>query len=464
MNQDRHLGRRAFLRRSALTGLAAGGGIAGAGGLLSAAGASIPTLAQRLVAAQSAPGVPATITNVHRLMTTDGFISLPGRHWDPDPLLNNGVYSFGFREVDDPVTESDDPIATLITNYKGAVYHTSPTLWFPEGEEGAIVVSNLGFVERPDLDDAHSLHWHGFRNTTAVFDGVPEASASVPSGRDFPYYYNMAAYNPPSDPLGSAGTYMYHCHFEDVEHVQMGMTGIIFVVPQQNMVDGKKRCYNDIGGPEPTTFDREWALLFNEIDVVPHDNLLAVQGFVWSDYKPQYWTINGRSYPDTVLGNIQPGTVPAGAAAHLEFQPNSSLVQVSESETGLLRLANLGYEVHSIEVPGLPLRVVGGDATYLGANSYTTSHIDLGPGEARDVIFTAPPYDATPANVHTDTEGNYNLYLLRSRNAHRNTNGGDPGLAAPNGLGGMVTEIRVYQAESLPPQTVPNETYPTWEA
>ena len=53
---------------------------------------------------------------------------------------------------------------------------------------------------------------------------MPELSLAVPIGRDFTYFYR------PHD----AGTYMYHCHFEDVEHVQMGMTGMVFVRPKQN--------------------------------------------------------------------------------------------------------------------------------------------------------------------------------------------------------------------------------------
>ena len=68
------------------------------------------------------------------------------------------------------------------------------------------------------------MHWHGFVNAIPLFDGVPELSISVPIGRDFTYFYR------PHDP----GTYMYHCHFEDVEHVQMGMTGIVYVRPKQN--------------------------------------------------------------------------------------------------------------------------------------------------------------------------------------------------------------------------------------
>ena len=95
---------------------------------------------------------------------------------------------------------------------------------FDEEDDITITLSNLGLLQRPDLFDGHTLHWHGFVNAIPLFDGVPELSLAVPVGRDFSYFYR------PHD----AGTYMYHCHFEDVEHVQMGMTGMVFVRPKQN--------------------------------------------------------------------------------------------------------------------------------------------------------------------------------------------------------------------------------------
>ena len=75
---------------------------------------------------------------------------------------------------------------------------------------------------RPDLTDAHTLHWHGFRDAIPYFDGEPHGSVSVPIGKEFVYVYR------PHDP----GTYMFHCHVEDVEHVHMGMTGQVFVRPR----------------------------------------------------------------------------------------------------------------------------------------------------------------------------------------------------------------------------------------
>ena len=34
-------------------------------------------------------------------------------------------------------------------------------------------------VIRPDLFDPHTVHWHGFPQASAVFDGLPESSISI---------------------------------------------------------------------------------------------------------------------------------------------------------------------------------------------------------------------------------------------------------------------------------------------
>jgi FtsP/CotA-like multicopper oxidase with cupredoxin domain len=386
-------------------------------GLLSSASPAIASAARREKAAVARPRLASTVTM--RLAATDNMtdIMLPGR---TDPL-----YIFGFREVP-PGAPIDD-----LDIYKGQVQMPSPIIAVTVGDELYLTMTNLGFVGRPDLDDSHTIHWHGFPNATAIFDGVPEVSVAVPVARNFTYYYKA-----PDRP----GTYMYHCHFEDVEHVQMGMDGIIFIRPAAD----PKWAYND----SSTAFDREWALLLNEIDTRPHDGLLAVQEFVWSDFKPTYWVINGRSYPHTLLGNNDP---------LLPSQPISSLAQINEGETGLLRFVNLGYEQQAMQLTGISMKVVGEDATFLrGPNgedlTYNTNTIYIGPGEARDVLFTAPAYDGSAA-VYSDGAGSYNRYLLNSRNLQHLINPGLPG------LGGMATEVRVYPAGTLGAQSAPNQTY-----
>jgi hypothetical protein len=134
-------------------------------------------------------------------------------------------------------------------------------------------------------------------------------------------------------------------------------------------------------------------------------------------------------------------------------QPNSALIQINEGERGLLRLANLGYTIDAMELPGIPMHVVGQDASLLRVGSglsavdtsYWTNTLYLGPGEARDVLFDAPAYN--PANPSgTDAAGSYNVYYFRNRDWRKLSNHG------ASGPGGMMTEVRVNGGTTLPDQ------------
>jgi FtsP/CotA-like multicopper oxidase with cupredoxin domain len=234
---------------------------------------------------------------------------------------------------------------------------------------------------------------------------------------------------------------MYHCHFEDVEHVQMGMTGIVFVRPAL----GPKFAYND----PATAFDREFAILLNELWTLVHDQDELIQETIHTDYKPDYFTLNGRVYPQTV----QPSNDPS-----LPSQPVSSLIQCNGGDKVLLRLAHLGYQQHAMQLPGIKLKVIGEDAAQLKSRlgtdlSFWTNTISMGPGEARDVLFVAPPYHpGRPSG--SDTWGAYNVYFFKNRSPWKLSNNGAPG------PGGMMTEVRVYDpAKPVPAQGAPNETY-----
>jgi manganese oxidase len=406
MNVVRPTSRRDFLR-------AVGGSVmAGAalGGLAASADAKLPQVQLALAA-------------------TDGHITMPGR----GPL-----YIFGFIAV--PLSAS---ITQLEATYKGKAQHVAPILDVAQGTDILITLSNLGLVGRPDLIDSHTIHWHGFRTPSVAFDGVPEVSIAVPISRQFTYFYR------PHNP----GTYMYHCHFEDVEHVQMGMTSIVFVRPLQDGTTsfdplGRTTTYAYNDGDGSTAYDRHFAILLNEIEERQHDADELIQEFIMTDFKPQYFTLNGRVYPQTILPNGDPS---------LPYQPVSSLVQVNPGDRVLLRLANLGYLQHAMQLPGIPLKVVGEDATLRRSpagvdTSYVTNTLFLGPGEARDVLFTAPPFSSAMP-VSADARGSYNTYMFKNRDFRKLSNHGAAG------LGGMATEVRVYSGSPLPAQTVVGETY-----
>ena len=98
-----------------------------------------------------------------RMVATDGFVSLPGRRFADD----NALYVFGFRDVL-PADETADP-QTLIQKYKGKVILPAPIVVVGKNVDLYLTMTNLGFDQRPDLDDAHTIHWHGFRNPKCCF-------------------------------------------------------------------------------------------------------------------------------------------------------------------------------------------------------------------------------------------------------------------------------------------------------
>ena len=115
----------------------------------------------------------------------------------------------------------------------------APMMAIDEGDEFFLTLTNVGMIMRPDLFEQHTVHFHGYPNASAFYDGVPDASVAINIGGSFTYYYLAP----------EAGTYFYHCHISPPEHLQMGMVGQIYVRPKQNSVKRKSaRC---TAGREP---------------------------------------------------------------------------------------------------------------------------------------------------------------------------------------------------------------------
>jgi FtsP/CotA-like multicopper oxidase with cupredoxin domain len=434
--------RRTFSRREFMK-YAGGGAIAAAAGAALAPGILNNVLRPANV---QAAGPPYPAPNL-RIGGTDGWIYLPPdppiSFYHPDNLAPAPFtdYIFGFHNLTGLPEAGID-----IFSQKNKAQHSAPLFWATEGTELRVQLTNLGLAQRPDLFDAHTLHWHGFRDVIPFFDGEPTGSISVPAGRDFTYVYE------PKDP----GTYMWHCHVEDVEHVHMGMTGLVFIRPSSN----PKWVYND----PSTAFDREFAMFLSEVWAEAHWADAHIQLPDWGDYHADFALLNGRVYPDTLApsGSLDPFhpahdangdmIAPAGRP-ELQYQPYSSLVNCNAGDKVLLRFANLGFKQAAMTLTGLRMRIVGMDATPLVGRglsglrngvsfAYDTDTVPLGAGESAEAIFTAPPYVGP---------GPYDTYMLYNRNLTRSNN------LAVGGFGGQATEIRVYPGTAVAPQAFPND-------
>jgi manganese oxidase len=251
---------------------------------------------------------------------------------------------------------------------RGKAQINGPPIWGIEGDILDITMFNLGFAFGSCVTDPHTIHLHGVHSPTPI-DGIPEISFGIPmwnpykldstgcpilptdgtgAGADFTpatantikehsFTYRMYCERP--------GTYMYHCHVEASEHVQMGMSGPMWIYPKNyaSVPRGGAAYNNDL-----TQFDQELFLMYTDIDSRWHDSIMdvshpsalasdvfgsnlppgvqandvvsninapqitteplptstfgpAINNFNIPDFRPDWCLVNGRALPDTVL-------------------------------------------------------------------------------------------------------------------------------------------------------------------
>jgi hypothetical protein len=360
------------------------------------------------------------VAYVH-LAAGDGFVKMAD---------GNELYAFGFSDQTLVALQhagmshghSANPMVIMAGMLKAE--SSAPTMVFKEGQRVYLDLSNVGMMMRPDLFDPHTVHFHGFPQAAPIFDGEPMGSVAVNMGARIRYYYEIV----------EPGTFMYHCHNEATEHMEMGMLGNLYVLPKQNNLPngtmlgthlhqtGHKYVYND--GDGSTRYDVEMPLQMGGMDRNFHELHIRVQPLPFADLHESYPTFNGRGYPDTA----NPDPIYNASADNLS-QKISSKITAKSGQRILLRLSNLSVsDFHSLTVMGIPMQLVGKDARLLrsssGVNLYRkTTSVTLGGGEAADVIL-----DTTGI-----APGTYFVYDTRLNHLSNDT----------EDFGGMMTEITI---------------------
>jgi FtsP/CotA-like multicopper oxidase with cupredoxin domain len=363
------------------------------------------------------------------------------------------MYIFGFADVTsvpendiatrgNPVTDAGFPL--------GGANFSAPTFFAREGQQLYLTLTNSGMRERPDLFDPHTIHYHGFPNAASVFDGEPMASLGIGLGESLTYYYQNQY----------AGTYMWHCHVEAAEHMQMGMLGNLYILPAQDTTcaaatvasgttaaTGPAYCFRDDGratkwagfafsdGDGSTGYDVTYFLQETAFDPIFHHADNSYQKVPFANMNDTYSMLNGRGYPDTVnprtITNVNgnPSQPIPGIAMTIDSGGLRQPATIHAGDRVLLRLSSLStVDFYTVTVLGIPMRVVGQGAQRLRgptglSTSYTTGSVTLGGGEAVDVIL-----DTTGV-----APGTYFLYTTNLNYLSNNT----------EDFGGMMTEIVV---------------------
>ena len=232
------------------------------------------------------------------------------------------IYNWGFGVVGSP---TQYPAPTLIVNQGQAVTltltNTLPT-------RTSIVFPGQSGVTASCAIPAH-----------CVASPIGQLTTEVVPGGTITYTFNAT----------HAGTYTYHSGTQLDVQLEMGLAGALIVRPAVAGVTIANQAYEHAD----TKFNpgREYLLMLSEMDAVRHQSVLdqvnalpavsspdwRVDTSTWGAYAPRYWFINGRNSPDTLASAFAPA---------LPHQPYNSLVQMHPGDDVLLRVINMGRDLH----------------------------------------------------------------------------------------------------------------------
>ncbi|MSO64836.1 MAG: hypothetical protein EXQ85_03370 [Alphaproteobacteria bacterium] len=253
-----------------------------------------------------------------------GIAAVGGR--DLAPVLVDGVREFA-------LTVGVVRWSILPTVIAGAYAYNQqvpgPLLRVRPGERIRIRVRN-------ELPEATTVHWHGL-DIPNEQDGVPLLT-QAPIERGATHVYEFVV---PETP----GTFFYHSHLAADRQQAVGLYGALI-----------------IEGDEPP-HEAEYVLALGEWRIVRGDSYPAMPH---DGMMPNYFTINGRSYPATE-------TIKARLGDRLLF-----------------RLIGSGQFIHPIHIHGGAFEIVATDGHAVPREARLRKDTVLvGPGERYDVLWTA---------------------------------------------------------------------------
>ncbi|GLV55671.1 hypothetical protein KDH_25150 [Dictyobacter sp. S3.2.2.5] len=150
------------------------------------------------------------------------------------------------------------------------------------------------------------------------------------------------------------GTYLYHD--STPVHMQMGLYGDLTIKPNGIL----NRAY-----PGAPPYNKEYTFVLSDMDSNAHDAIFKGSAADWTKYHPNYFLINGKSWPDTAM------------------DPNDSL-NVKVGQSVLVRFVNAGSEIHMMHTHGHHFTVIGANGQKL-AQPYQKDTVMVAPGETADI-------------------------------------------------------------------------------
>ncbi len=269
-------------------------------------------------------GVLVGTTRTFTLVATTGYINAPD---------GNVLYMWGFSEAGKPFQ------------------HPSPVLCANEGETVTVILKNtltgddvsIIFPGQEDVlaNGAPSQPQFNASNTlVSLTHGAARDGGTVT--------YSFVATRP--------GTFLYESGTEPQKQVRMGLFGALLVRPSF----GADFAYNRPDS-EFTPGD-DFMVLLSEVD--PYLSIAVERAaqrgrpvvFNMNNYRPRYWFVNGRGFPDSIADN---------GASYLPSQPYGALARIYPKPPGtlpgMIRYLNVGTEDFPFHPHGNNGLVIGRD-------------------------------------------------------------------------------------------------------
>jgi manganese oxidase len=208
-----------------------------------------------------------------------------------------------------------------------------PRIELTVGDAVRIIVTN-------NLPESTTVHWHGLILPNEM-DGPAEITQDpIQPGESYTYEFTVQ----------QTGTYFYHTHDHSDRQQTLGLYGALIIRPQ-NPADEPQA---DL---EYTIQLQEWL----EREGLTYPAMIMEGGL------PNYFTINGKAYPDTDTITMQ-----VGQTLKLRF------------------IGSNNNFIHPMHVHGGPFEVVTRDGEILQEGArFLADTVNVGPGQRYDVIWTA---------------------------------------------------------------------------
>ena len=230
-----------------------------------------------------------------------------------------------------------------------------PRLELEQGDQVEIVVKN-------DLPESTTLHWHGL-----ILDNEMDGPAHItqkpiePGGS---YTYRFTAVQ--------AGTYFYHSHDKVDRQQGLGVYGALIIRPTSDPVKIARVRGLILPDDDATAIESPAANRADLEYVIQLQEWLSRDGLTYPAMNmegglPNYFTINGKAYPNTQTIRMR-----VGQTVKVRF------------------IGSNNNFVHPMHIHGGPFNVVARDGETLpAAQQFLADTVNVGPGQRYDVIWRA---------------------------------------------------------------------------